>query len=284
MDAHFANQDARSKQYIKGGGEMKINKYIVPDTLHEAYTLLTNTNAAIIGGGLFLKMNNKEVDFGIDLSELNLNFIVEKEDSVEIGSYTTLRDIETNEIIKSMFNGVINNTCSEIYSIQVRNMATIGGSICGKFGFSDIITTLCSLDTYLEFYNIGRMSINEYLKLGNIKDILLKIIIMKQPIAKGSFKSVRLISTDFAILNVCCTKAENNFNIIVGARPGTPIRAKKCEGFLGSLLIIEPSDIEKAAEIASDEVEFGSDMKGSKDYRKGLCKTLVKRALLEVIK
>lgn len=263
---------------------MKINKYVVPDTLHEAYTLLTNTDACIIGGGLFLKMNNKEIDFGIDLSQLNLNFIIEKEDSVEIGSYTTLRDIEINQTLKSMFSGIINKTSSEIYSIQVRNMATIGGSICGKFGFSDILTTLCSLDTYLEFYNNGRMSINEYMKTGSIKDVLLKVIIMKEANASGSFKSIRLTSTDFSILNVGCVKVENNFNVIVGARPGTPMRAKKCEGYLGGLLIIEQSDIDKAAEIASDEIDFGSDMKGSKEYRKGLCKTLVKRALLEVIK
>lgn len=263
---------------------MRVNKYITPETLHEAYTLLTNTNASIIGGGLFLKMNNKEIDFGIDLSELNLNFIVDKDDSVEIGSYTTLRDIETNEILKDMFSGVLNKTCSEIYSIQVRNMATIGGSICGKFGFSDIITTLSSLDTYLEFYNSGRISINEYLKSGNFKDILLKVIIMKHPNSEGAFKSVRLTSTDFSILNVCCTKMDNNFNMIVGARPGIPNRAKKSEGFLSSLIIIEPADIEKAAEIASEEIDFGSDLKGSKEYRKGLCKTLIKRALLEVIK
>jgi CO/xanthine dehydrogenase FAD-binding subunit len=43
-------------------------------------------------------------------------------------------------------------------------------------------------------------------------------------------------------------------------------------------------DIDKASEMAADEVEYGSNIKGSKEYRKMIAPVMVRRALEEVLK
>ena len=40
----------------------------------------------------------------------------------------------------------------------------------------------------------------------------------------------------------------------------------------------------KAGEIASEELVFGSNTRGSAEYRREICKVLVKRAIMEVSK
>ena len=45
---------------------------------------------------------------------------------------------------------------------------------------------------------------------------------------------------------------------------------------------IAKKNILKASEIACEELVFGSNMRASKEYRKAICKSLVKSALMEV--
>ena len=46
--------------------------------------------------------------------------------------------------------------------------------------------------------------------------------------------------------------------------------------------ILNEENILKASEIACEELVFGSNMRASKEYRKAICKSLVKNALMEV--
>ena len=46
--------------------------------------------------------------------------------------------------------------------------------------------------------------------------------------------------------------------------------------------ILNEENILKASEIACEELVFGSNMRASKEYRKAICKSLVKSALMEV--
>ena len=45
---------------------------------------------------------------------------------------------------------------------------------------------------------------------------------------------------------------------------------------------LRQENILKASEIACEELVFGSNMRASKEYRKAICKSLVKSALMEV--
>ena len=80
----------------------------------------------------------------------------------------TLRERETNEQLNHFTQGAIKESVRHIVGVQFRNLATIGGSIYGRFGFSDVLTLFMALDCEVELYPTGRVSIK---KFANMKFI-----------------------------------------------------------------------------------------------------------------
>lgn len=254
---------------------------IQPQTLEEAYTVLTSRrNNTIIGGCAFLKMGSKKIGTAIELSKLDLNYIKEVDDYIEIGATTTLRDIEINSLVKSSFNGVLTNAVENIIGIQFRNVVNIGATVFSKYGFSDVITALLALDTEVELYKGGRMPLDEFLKRPCAKDILTRIFIKKNS-RKAIYKSFRNSSTDFPILNVTVSKLDSDWKIVVGARPATARIATKASNLLSKEGLNE-SIIEEVTQMVTEQLTFGGNTRGSAEYRQAICKVLVKRAIMEV--
>lgn len=80
-----------------------IKDYIRPKSLEEAYELLSsNKNSRILGGGAFLRLGSKRINTAIDLCDLDLNYIKETDEGIEIGAMTTFRDLEKNQILRSI--------------------------------------------------------------------------------------------------------------------------------------------------------------------------------------
>ena len=145
---------------------------VQPSSLEEAYEILMKRkNNIVIGGSAFLRMGEKRIGTGIDLSNLNLNLIEETEDYIEIGAMTTLRDLEVSPILNNYFDKVIPNSVKDIIGVQFRNVATVGGSVFSRYGFSDLIVALLSLDTEVELYKGGKMSLEEFLNKEYEKDL-----------------------------------------------------------------------------------------------------------------
>ena len=254
---------------------------VQPQSLEEAYEILMKRkNNIVIGGSAFLRMGEKRIGTGIDLSNLNLNLIEETSDYIKIGAMTTLRDLEVSPILNKYFNGVIGNCVKDIIGVQFRNVVTVGASVFSKYGFSDLIVALLSLDTEVELYKGGRVKLEEFLNQKYEKDILVKVNIKKNN-SKSIYKCMRNSRSDYPILNLAISKDDNNFKICVGARPQRATIAKEASEFISNNILNE-ENILKASEIACEELVFGSNMRASKEYRKAICKSLVKSALMEV--
>ena len=254
---------------------------VQPQSLEEAYEILMKRkNNIVIGGSAFLRMGEKRIGTGIDLSNLNLNLIEETSDYIKIGAMTTLRDLEVSPILNKYFNGVIGNCVKDIIGVQFRNVVTVGASVFSKYGFSDLIVALLSLDTEVELYKGGRVKLEEFLNQKYEKDKLDKEHIKKNN-SKSIYKCMRNSRSDYPILNLAISKDDNNFKICVGARPQRATIAKEASEFISNNILNE-ENILKASEIACEELVFGSNMRASKEYRKAICKSLVKSALMEV--
>lgn len=260
---------------------MIIKEYLKPESIDEAYNMLQKKGAIILGGGAFLHLQRIEAEAAVDLSKLGLSFIEEKGDSIEIGAYTTLREIEESELLKGYFNGILSKVTGLVMGVQVRNTATIGGTVYGKYGFSDIITALSVLDAEVELYKEGRIPFETFLSNKIEKDILTKIILKKDD-RKAVFNNIRNSSMDFSILNTAVSNSCGKFKISVGARPQGTVLAYDAMEYLEKNGLNE-ENAEKAVAIASESLSFGSDIRASSWYRKELCKVLVKRGILEVI-
>ena len=127
---------------------------VQPDTVEEAYSILNKRKTnQVIGGSAFLRMGKKRIGTGIELSKLNLDYIKEYEDYVEIGSMTTFRTLETSSIIKNNFGRIIEDSVKNIIGVQFRNVVTVGATVFSKYGFSDLIVALLSLDTEVDWEN-----------------------------------------------------------------------------------------------------------------------------------
>lgn len=257
-----------------------INQYLLASSLEEAYeALVANNKNIILGGMLWLKMSNKAIHTAIDLSNLSLNQITETDEYIEIGCMTSLRQIETSTLLQEHFDGVIAKCVKDIVGTQFRNVATIGGSVFGRFGFSDVLTALLALDTYVELYKGGVMSLEEFVNAKREKDILVKVMIRKNGV-KASYYTQRNSATDFPVLAVAVSHGEKGVRISVGARPHKAKRAHEAEALLKEELT--ESAIEKATKKVAEELDFGSNLRAGEAYRKQLAQVLVKRAIDEI--
>ena len=75
--------------------------------------------------------------------------------------------------------------------MQLRNLATVGGSLYSRFGFSDVLTMFLVLDAQVELYKGGIVPLSEYAERPKDRDILVRIIVPKKN-AKFNYQSVRI--------------------------------------------------------------------------------------------
>ena len=254
-----------------------VREYIKPSSLEEAYELLQkNKKNTILGGLLWLRMGDRAINKAIDLSDLGLNLIEENDNEFIIGAMVTLRDIEVHHALNSEFDGVFKDTVKHIVGVQFRNLATVGGSIYSRFGFSDVLTSFLALDSYVVLQGAGKMSMSEFVELGYTRDIVTKIIIKKDN-SKISYLTQRNTETDIPVLAVATSKSEKGWRISMGARPYKAKLAVET----AKLLSLNPSldEIDIAVENIVKELEFSSNMRASKEYREIIAKVLLKRSI-----
>lgn len=254
-----------------------IDKYVLAESLEQAYELNKNRRNVIIGGMLWLKMGRKKIGTAIDLSALALNSIEEDEESFKIGCMCTLRDVEVHEGLKKSFNNVLSKSVESIVGVQMRNLATIGGSIYSRLGFSDILTALMALDSYVELYKGGIVSLEKYVDLPLDNDILIRIIIKKDN-RKIAYSSQRNSATDFPVLSCAVANIGNEWYVVHGARP---MKAKLSKFNLSNNPSQEEIDIEVSK--AVNNTRFGTNIRGSREYRQILADVLAKRNIEEIL-
>ena len=238
----------------------------------EAYCLLQEDGKnTVLGGGMWLRMGRKHCNTLIDLSRLRLDFVKEAENSVEIGAMTTLRQIETSPILKQVYGSVFADCASPIVGVQFRNSATAGGSVCGKYGFSDIIPVLLALDGEAVLFGAGAVPMERFLTKPMGRDLLLSVRLPKDG-RRAVYQTARNTATDFGILNVCTAcLPDGSWRLAIGARPGPAVRCREAETAL------EADRVEDAV-AALKTVAFSNNLRASGAYRLALAEVFLRRA------
>ena len=225
---------------------LRIREYRRVESLEEAYELNQKKTNRIIGGGLWMKIGDRNLMTAIDLSGLGLDQISETEDEFVIGCMATLRDLEVHPGLNAYTDGAVKQSVCHIVGVQFRNCATVGGSIYGRFGFSDVLTLFAALDCYVELYKGGNVPIQEFIHMNYDNDILVAVHIVKTPV-KITY-----------------------LHVSIGARP---VRAETL-----TLDLSEKADMEHLVKKVQEQFSFGSNRRGSADYRRHIAGVLVKRA------
>ncbi len=261
-----------------------VSEYVKPTTLEEAYQqLIKDKTNHIIAGGAWMKLTLKSASHLISLEDLDLNRILTTNDMIEIGSMVTLREIETNEHIKNCCSGILSLACHNIMGINVRNIATIGGSVMGRLAFSDLYPALLVLDATLVFYKAGEVSFADFLKSPKMDtDILLCVRFAKNQ-GKGYFRKVATTALDFAILNLAIAHSEQGWRISVGATPYVASLATSAMSYLNESKRIDEVVMEQTVQLVLEEIPCTDNIRASKEYREQLIKAYIKRGIKKVI-
>jgi len=255
----------------------------------------------VLAGGtdLLVSMKKREVlpEHLISLKGIaKLKGIHDEKKGMKIGALVTLGEIEHSKIIQDRFC-VLWDAVQVMASLQVRNLATIGGNLCSAAPSADTAPPLIVLDASAEIISAnGKRKVlvenffkgpgESVLKPG---EILTQIMIPNPPqkSAGAYFKLMRRAAMDLAQVGVAvCLSLDSEKRICKGARialgavGSTPIRALRAEQVLLNEGVNETVGKE-AGKIAAQEANPRSSVRASKEYRKEMIEVLTKRAVME---
>lgn len=245
-----------------------IQNYVRAGSLEEAWQLNQNKRNRILGGMLWLRLGRGRVNTAIDLCDLGLDAIEETPDQFSIGAMATLRDLETHPGLNAYTGGAVADAVKDIVGVQLRNMATVGGSLWGRFGFSDVLTVFLAMDAYVELYKGGIVPLEQFSRMKKDRDILLRLIVKKSP-CKIVYSAMRIQRTDFPVLTCAVSCVDGQYRAAIGARPGR------------AMVLRRQSDADLAA-FAAEHIPTEGNLRGSAAYRTHLIRVLVSRSITKL--
>ena len=278
-------------------------EYFRPKTLPEAFNLLNQygEDAKILSGGQSLipmmKFRLARPGYLVDINRIaGLSYIKEEAGHLKIGGLTREAELEHSPLIRSKYP-LLFDTASVIADPQVRNMATVAGNLAHGDPANDHPATMLALGAQVVATSAAgerMIPIEEFflallttaLKPG---EILTEIRIPIPPQGSGGayFKLERKVG-DFATAAVAVQLTVDDKGACQTVGIGltnvgmTPVKAAKAEAFLRGKKL-DAAAIRQAAQLAADEADPTSDLRGPAEYKKGLVKELTQRALTRAL-
>ena len=235
-----------------------IQKYIRPSSLEEAWQLNQNRRNRIGGGMLWNKLSRGSVNTLIDLCDLGLDTVTETETEFSVGAMVTLRQLELHEGLNTYTNNMIRDAVQDIVGVQFRNMATVGGSIWGRFGFSDVLTAFLAMDASVELYKGGIVPLEDFAKMPYDRDILVRLIVKKIP-GRFVYDTMRIQRTDFPVLTCALSDIRGEIRCVIGARPSRAAVVRDENGILADG--IREESAKAFADYAASTLHTGSNLR-----------------------
>jgi carbon-monoxide dehydrogenase medium subunit len=307
---------------------MKKFDYLKPKTLEEVLSLLNQhgKKAALIAGGtdVIVMMKQKTMSPGVLISLRAIPGLdqIQYDGTLRIGAMVTHRALEKSDLIRKEFSALA-DAVDALGSIQIRNVATIGGNICTAAPSADTATPLLVLGAQVKIKSLKEektVSIEEFfmgpgetiLKKG---EIVTELVIPKPLPNTGSayWKHQRRLALDLPILGVSalltldkgtvscsdmlCTTSP--ISSILHTMEQDELTCKDVKIALGvaapvpiratkaeNLLRgkkISDELLEEVAETAAKEAQPRDTIRGEAWYRRDMIKVLVKRMAMKSI-
>ncbi len=281
---------------------------IRPASLAEAAQILFENKggaARIVAGNTFLydlaaHGGLTEVKLLLDLSQLGLSFLRKSDDGVVIGAYTTFGQIANSHLRHNGQAGLeaLWECCLKITPPQVRNMGTIGGSLCAGVPFFDFPTSALALEPEITAYSMNgerkynaRDHFSDYFQTAIKEDEILTELSFRTAREKSgsAFAKLGRTEVDFAVVNAASYLELDRNNeceacrIALGSVASTPVRWRELETFLVGKKISE-NLISKAVR----EIKFGLNptpmIQASSEYKKLVIPIVVRDSLHEAFR
>jgi carbon-monoxide dehydrogenase medium subunit len=278
-------------------------EYLRPKTVPEAVAMLQQhgDEAKILSGGQSLipmmKLRLARPGFLIDINRISgLSYVKEEGGYLKIGGLTREAELESSPLVRSKYP-ILLDTAHVIADPQVRNMATVGGNLAHGDPANDHPATMVALGAQViatgpkgeRVIPIEDFFVSLFATALQHEEILTEIRIPVPAARSGGayFKLERKVG-DFATAAVAAQLTLDEKGVCQSVGIGltnvgpTPVKARKAEEFLRGKKPDE-SDIAQAAQLAADESTPSPDLRGPVEYKKGLVKELMKRALTRAL-
>ncbi|KGO15664.1 xanthine dehydrogenase FAD-binding subunit XdhB [Clostridium botulinum] len=282
-----------------------INEILEPKTLEEALELLSeHDNLTVIAGGTDVLVKLHEERFNSlnlisirNIEGLNEIKIIE-DGSIEIGAMATFSEIFRDDIVNKNIP-ILAEAAVSMGGPQIRNMATIGGSICNGAVSGDSAPSLFALNSKLRLKSKNGERIVEikdfYIGPGQVSirkdEILISIIIEKKDYENKYGNYIKFASRnamDIALMGVAVlvevkNKTFEDLRIALGVSGPTPIRCEIAEAE-GKHMKVTDENIRLIGNLAlksSKAIDFWN---ASKEFKEHLIQELTYRGLKESVK
>lgn len=286
---------------------MKKFEYLIPTSLNEAISLYEShaERAKYIAGGTDVMVKIKEgkmaPDYLISLKNIlgqERQFLKHENDTLRISALATHRVLEESFLVRTQYP-ILYDAVKNIGSVQIRNVATIGGNLVNAVPSADGAIPLIALDAKVSIVGPkGERNmdlVRFFLGPGQCDlehgEILTEITIPPLLPRTGSayIKHGRREAMELPMLGVgvllslkedlqTCLKAR----VCLGVAAPTPFRAQMAEEFLEGK-IIDAEILAEAGKIAGKESRVRDSIRGVAWYRREMVGVLVKRMGLKAL-
>jgi carbon-monoxide dehydrogenase medium subunit len=273
--------------------------YCRPASFHEALAVLAaDGSSTVIAGGTDLLVDIKFRDFHpVGLVNINaldeLRYVREAPDGLRIGALTSIEDLARSPLVTERFTAIA-DAASTFASLQVRNLATIGGSLGRATPAGDLLPPLLCLDASAVLARNGSERVVELTDffLGPRRTVLERGELVREVVvptppprtgssyARMSYRDV----LDLAIVGVASRLTIGpdgriaEARVALGAVAPKPVRAPRTEALLEGQLVTDEL-IQEAGATASSEATPISDQRASAEYRTLITGVLARRSL-----
>lgn len=239
-----------------------ITTYHRPETLDEALTLLSQPNTVPLGGGTLLAQGKSGPVQAVDLQLLGLDSLRPSGNNLELGATLTLQALLDSDHCPEALKSALKNEAP----LNLRNSATVAGTLVSCDGRSTFTTVLLALDSKLsKFVNQKSEIVNlgEFLplrSLGLITSITIPLNV------KLAFEYVARTPSDKPIVCVAMARWDSG-------------RTRMAVGGFGKspMLAMDGAASDDLGVAARNAFHEATDDFGSAAYRMDIAATLAKR-------
>ena len=262
-------------------------KWFFPESTDEAINYLKDNESYSFhsGGTAILRLKSKNIKGFIDLGKLDLKYIKDEKDKISIGAMTTFSEIISNNIEAKSYK-MLQKALAPAASTPLRNRISMGGSIIDSPIWSDLWSTLLSLNAKIVYINLkgeeNLIDAEEFIKKGIKKEkILIKEISIDKKEVNFFVKRMVRVNFDYPVFNLACAIDENSENCRIFVT-GIKSLYKRLEN-IERIFENEKKFTENVKnEIEKIELEFHDDFKGSGEYKKQVLKAFLEDGLKEL--
>lgn len=274
-------------------------EYFAPKTIPEAVGLLQRygEEAKVLAGGHSLiplmKLRLAAPRYLVDINRISeLVYIKEADGFLRIGALTRHADLETSDLIRSRYP-LLADTARVIADPLVRNIGTVGGSLAHADPAGDWGAAMLAVGAQVvaaglrgaRTVPIHEFFVDTFSTVLKPDEILTEIRVPQPPARSGGayLKLERKVG-DFAIAAVGTHLVLDGKGVCEHVGIGlcnvgtTSLRARRAEDALRGKKADEAT-IARTAQLAAEECDPASDLRGPAEYKRDVVRVLTTRAL-----